>query len=133
MTSPYMTAVVGAAAVLSGTFGKEWTLLPRVKGADRNAPVVADTSRPQVTFLARLHTPRAKALIPDAYDPRTDQRPGTSSNHPLLRIQPDQVALYGLVVAQDDIVLDVEANQRWRVSSARSTSTGTLECIVELV
>jgi hypothetical protein len=77
----------------------------------------------------------AKPVITNAYDARTDLRPGAAASHETIRITPAaQAASPGFTrVTTDDLLIDVATGIRWRVSSAPSTTTGVIDCAVTLV
>lgn len=130
--SAFSAEVLDLAANVGGEYGDLFTLLPRVKAADRNAPDVVDGSRAETSFVGVFIDPQVKPLIANAYDPRTDQRPGTIAGSPRIDIMPDVIA-GGLVVKVPDLMVSQDTGKTWRVTSIFVTKTGIACCNVNLV
>ncbi len=130
--SAFTAEVVDLAANVGEQFGDPFTLLPRAKAADPNAPDIVDASRASVAFIGVFLDPQVKPLIRDAYDPRTDQRPGTMAGGPRIDIMPDVIA-GGLVVKVPDLLQSQTTGKTWRVTSIFVAKTGICRCNVNLV
>ncbi len=132
MTSAFMADVLDMAASVNEVHGELFTLFPRVKDIDKNAPDIADPSRAQRDFTGVFLDPSVKPQIPNAYDPRTDQRPGVAASQPRIDILPDQLAV-GLIVQAPDLILCQSSGKTWRVTNIIPTKTSILRCAVNLV
>lgn len=130
--SAFTAAVADLATAVNEEFGDPFTLLPRMKAADRNAPDIPDTDRAEINFVGVFLEPQVKPLILNAYDPRVDQRPGAMAGQPRIDIMPDQLVA-GLVVKVADLIISQTTGKTWRVTSIFITKTGICRCHVNLV
>ena len=112
-------------------FGEEWLLSPYAPAADVNAPAASDPMRSCVTLRGIYFDPQALPLIPNGFDPRTSQRPGTMGGKPRVEFLPDDVAACGGLRKDDQI-----ANARqgvFRISSTFTKSHGVVVAYVNLI
>ncbi|VTZ27902.1 conserved hypothetical protein [Methylocella tundrae] len=132
MASLFMAEVLDMAASVGEVMSEPFTLLPRIKGADRNAPDIPDPARAQATFNGVFLDPPMKPAIMRAYDARTDQRPGTNASEPRIDIMPDQL-VPGFAVQAPDLIVSQSSGKTWRVTHVTPTKAAILRCFVNLV
>jgi hypothetical protein len=109
-----------------------YTITPMREADDRNGSPVLDTSRPVLTdIVGMFYDPAAKPLVPNGFDPRTSQRPGTMSGHPKLDFPPSVAAT--LDIRRHDIVLNQRSGMRHRIATTFTTKAGVRRCEVNLI
>lgn len=113
-------------AAISEAHAKCFTWSPMMESPDVNAASVADASRPGGTVVGVFYDKEAKPAIPNAFDPRTDLRPGAIAGMPRIELIPSCDAPAPAVQRLD--ILVSEAGARWRVFSVFTTKTGVKIC-----
>lgn len=121
--SIFSEAAARGIAAVHAVMAEDFKLTPMRVAADDPDGFEVDATRPFAVVPAILFDPTAKPLIPNGFDPRTDQRPGTAGSEPRLEIAPTAaMAVSGF--RRGDILTKVEGGSRWRVVSAQSTPRG---------
>ena len=132
MPTPFETAAASAVAAVHARMAKDWILSPYTPAADVNAPAVPDPSRSCVTVRGIYFDAQAAPLIPNGFDPRTSQRPGTMGGKPRIEFLPADVAAAGGLRASDQIE-PAEGGQIWRIESVYTKPYGVVVATVNLL
>ena len=133
MASPAFGSTAAAAfAAVDGQFGEPFLLRPMAPAVDRNAPSIDDVNRAAIQVIGRWLDGVANAQITNAYDPRTDQRPGMRADKPSVKFSPSRIPA-GVSIRRGDLLTRLSTGRVWRVSSTLSMRHGTLICEVNEV
>ena len=127
--SIFAEAAARGLAAAHAVMAEAWALEPHApmsdSSADPNASRLIDTTRPALVFAGIFFDPSAKPLIPNAFDPRNSQRPGTAGGTPRVEVAPDVVAVAGGIIAGDVLVRQSNGS-RWRVNATFTTPSKLL-------
>jgi len=102
--------------------GEAWAHQPMKPAADRAAAPVVDSSRPAQSLSGAYFEDEGKPLILNAYDPRTDQRPGVASSHPRVEFWPPPNN--PVFVLREGDILTRDNGRKYVVGAPRVTKTG---------
>ena len=135
MPSLFAAEVLDATAACDEVMAEAVHVLTPMATTSNTGPAGPDPSRQSVVFMATFRDPEAKPLIPDGYDPRTFQRPGTQSSHPRVQVTPAQMAMLPLplVIKNGDLLTRAADGKIWQVSSSSVSTSGILRAPVNLV
>jgi hypothetical protein len=109
--------------------GEEFLLTPMRRALDVNAPAIADITRAQTTLIGVWHDSAASPAIPNAYDPRTNQRPGVVTDKPRVDFGPGRIPA-GLALRLGDLLTRLADGSRWRLSAPVMSRQGITRCDV---
>ncbi|SHO65820.1 hypothetical protein SAMN02745172_02467 [Pseudoxanthobacter soli DSM 19599] len=121
---------VRLSAAVDREFGDGWRLMPRAAGADVDAPAGPDPGRAERDIRAVYVSSAERLAVPDAYDTRSDRRPGAVMGRPRLEVDArwqDAAldALHGPVDARaGDIVRREADGTHWRLGPAEPDDMG---------
>jgi hypothetical protein len=128
--SAYSETAEVCLAPLGQYVGDKMVLIPRMRASDPNAVDVLDPSRNTTNFMGTPVDSVVKPLLPNAYDPRADFRPGQMATKPQIEIMPDEAE--GMRVEEGDLVFVKRTGITWRVSSVEPDEAGILVLNVNL-
>jgi hypothetical protein len=131
MPSLFASELLELFAAVSELQAQTYIWAPMTSAADVNAPPIADTSRTGASVMGIFYDKQAKPLIPNGFDPRTDQRPGTLSGTPRIEFLPDSTGFTPDLRAPD--LLSSETGNTWRIISVFTTKTGIKVAAVNAV
>jgi hypothetical protein len=94
-------------------YGEAFTLRPRKRSAEVNAPTQPDLERLERDFVGIYVDRAAPRNIVDAWDQRTDQRPGATGNRHVIEV--DVRTNPGFASRAEDIFLRQSDGSTWRV------------------
>jgi hypothetical protein len=132
MTSLFAAEMQDFSAAIDEALGATFIWAPMMESADVNAATVPDTGRSGGPIQGVFTDKEAKPLIPNNFDPRTDERPGTMSGVPHIDILPDQTTGIPIDIRRGD-TLTSDVGQVWVVSSAFPVKSGMVICAVNAV
>lgn len=127
-----------ATAAVDEITAEAWLLQPRAK-PDPSAPVVIDTTRPEVIVLGTYADPEATPEMPNAYDRHQVRRPGVESGRPRLIVSPAALAAAAVLagapvtIVQNDQLVRQADGVTWRVATAFGMAGGSLKLGLNLV
>lgn len=130
MTSPFVALARDAQRVAFEHHAELWRWIP-MKSApgDRNAPPVYDDARSPAVVRGIYFEKKADPLIRNAFDPRTDQRPGVSNAHPRVEFSADCSEAQQVFQAGDTLVR-LSNERRYRIMTTLAKKTGVQVCTV---
>jgi hypothetical protein len=120
-----------AQGVHEAVWGDSFTLKPQRRAADVNARRRMDTTRDEVTFTAIYRQEVAAINQVDAWDERTDRRPGVSAHNHFIDIDPRRWPAVAPQVG--DLVQRTDDGARWRVARVERDDMGRVVLAVEAV
>ena len=131
MPSPFDHAAARAFRGIFDRMGDEWQLTPYAPAVDVNAPAAPDPSRSCVTLRGIYFDPQVPGLIPNGFDPRTSQRPGTMGGKPRIEFLPDDVARAGGLRRDDQLAHATQGV--FRISSTFTKPHGVVVAWVNIL
>lgn len=130
--TPFIEAARDCIAIVHDHHAEPLLLIPMKRGADVNAAFIADPDRPAVTIRGIFFDSLAKPLIPNAFDPRTDQRPGTNAGKPHFHIPPE-CAVAQVEIRQGDIIERTTSGRRYRAGAPYAMKSGVVDVPANLI
>lgn len=121
---------LAAQAVQETVYGETFTLKPRVRGTDVNASWQIDPTRPEVTFTGIYTEADVKMNVIDAWDERTDTRPGVSMHTHVIEVDPRR---FTLDPSSGDVIQRARDGSVWRIVSIDPDTMGRNNLNVEKV
>lgn len=122
---------LAAQAVLETVMAEPWLFLPRLASPDVNAGFIADLGRKQRLVSGVYSEKNITTNLTDAWDIRTDKRPGASYHTHLVDIDPRTNG--DVDIRKGDILVRQRDKARWVVVSPSRDSAGRLLLKVERV
>lgn len=108
----------GPRAVLDGTFGQPWQILPQARPR-ANAPSALDPSRPVITGIVGYFSDKAEAYrATHVYDQQADKRPGITTAEMTVEF-PNAFAGAPLDIRGDDIAVRMADGAEFRLGTPR--------------
>jgi hypothetical protein len=115
---------LAAQAVQERVFGEAFTLRPRKRAAEVNAAWQPDLDRIEIGLVGIYRERDADMNVTDAWDQRTDRRPGLSAHTHVIEIDPRTNV--GFVSQTGDLLLRQDDGSLWRVVSIDPDTMGRL-------
>ena len=129
MPSPFVTLAREAQSHAFDHHGEMFTHFPMMPAPDKTRAALPDPDRASRVLPGIYFEKDARALIPNGYDPRTDQRPGTKSDHPRIEF-PATLAVDGFVARHGDRFERASNGRAYHVSAVHVKKTGVVVCEV---
>ncbi len=131
MATRFSPLLRDAYAAIHDTFGEEFRHRPMARPADARAAPSADPGR-LVAIVTGIFSDAASRLDrSDAYDQRTDQRPGAVGGSPTIEVNAGIET--GVDIRRGDQLERIADGKRWRVVEARRDAEGIVMCDVSLI
>jgi hypothetical protein len=130
--TPFMEAARECIALVHDHHAEPLLLIPMKRAADVNDAWGTDPDRPAVTIRGIFFDAHAKSLIPNAFDPRTDQRPGTNAGKPHMHIPPE-CADAQIEIRQGDLLERTSSGRRYRAGAPYAMKSGVVDVPLNLI
>lgn len=129
MASLYARLDAAAERVQQRVFGERWRLMPMRRAGVNSAPG-PDPERPEREVVGIFRDALTTLSVPDAYDQRTDKRPGIVTGDPIVEIDPRNQAGPTLDVREGDVLVRLSDGVTWRIANAPPDAMGRIHCRV---
>lgn len=112
--------------------GEGFLLTPMRRNVDRNAAAIPDTDRAPIEIIGVWHDGVANPAIVNAYDPRTDQRPGTIAGKPRVDFGPGRIPA-GVSLRAGDLLTRLSDGRVWRIDGVLLSRQRITRCDVNII
>ncbi|CUA90213.1 hypothetical protein Ga0061061_111120 [Chelatococcus sambhunathii] len=129
MGSLFARLDAAAERVQQGVYGERWRLVPLRRAGVNSAPA-PDPDRAEREVVGIYRDAPTTVSAPDAYDQRTDKRPGVVTGDPIVEIDPRNQAEPPLDVREGDLLVRLADGVTWRIANAPPDGMGRLQCRV---